>query len=83
MPTTISYAIAYDDEAWVEANDRVAARVWITTSRPDEEPTRIEVVLIATLPGRPNPPHLGNHLAELAQRRRAGRLLRFIPTGAG
>jgi hypothetical protein len=37
----------------VEAGDRVAARVWITTSRPDEEPTRIEVVLIATyLDGR-------------------------------
>ncbi|WP_179185698.1 hypothetical protein [Mycobacterium tuberculosis] len=27
--------------------DRVAGRVWITTSRPGEEPTRIEVVLIA------------------------------------
>jgi hypothetical protein len=51
--TDISYAIAYDDEAWVEGNDRVAARVWITTSRPDEEPTRIEVVLIASyLDGR-------------------------------
>lgn len=46
--TSISYAIEYDDEAWVEADDRVAARLWITTSRPDEKPTRIEVVLIAT-----------------------------------
>lgn len=27
--------------------DKVAGRVWITTSRPGEEPTRIEVVLIA------------------------------------
>jgi SnoaL-like domain len=48
LETPISYAITYDDEAWVEADDRVAARVWITTSRPDEAPTRIEVVLIAT-----------------------------------
>jgi hypothetical protein len=45
--TQISYAVEYDEEAWVEAPDRVAARVWITTSRPDEAPTRIEVVLIA------------------------------------
>jgi hypothetical protein len=51
--TSISYAITYDDEAWVETDDRVAARAWITTSRPDEAPTRIEVVLIATfLDGR-------------------------------
>ena len=46
--TPISYAIEYDDEAWVEADDKVAGRVWITTTRPGEEPTRIEVVLIAT-----------------------------------
>jgi hypothetical protein len=46
--TDISYAVTYDEEAWVEAGDRVAARAWITTSRPDEKPTRIEVVLIAT-----------------------------------
>ena len=45
--TEISYSVEYDEEAWVEAANRVAARVWITTSRPGEEPTRIEVVLIA------------------------------------
>jgi hypothetical protein len=44
----IAYAVEYDEDAWVEAADRVAARLWITTSRPGEEPTRIEVVLIAT-----------------------------------
>jgi hypothetical protein len=42
-----------DDEAWVQADDRLAARVFITTSLPGEKPTRIEVVLIATfLDGR-------------------------------
>jgi hypothetical protein len=46
--TPISYAIEYDEEAWVEAENRVAGRVWITTSLPGESPTRIEVVLIAT-----------------------------------
>jgi hypothetical protein len=46
-PTGISYQVQYDDEAWVEAADRVAARVWITTRRPGEPATRIEVVLIA------------------------------------
>ena len=45
--TAISYAIEYDDEAWVEGDDKVAGRVWITTTRPGESPTRIEVVLIA------------------------------------
>ena len=45
--TAISYAVEYDEQAWVEAPDKVAGRVWITTSRPGEQPTRIEVVLIA------------------------------------
>lgn len=45
--TDIGYAIEYDEQAWVEATDKVAGRVWITTSRPGENPTRIEVVLIA------------------------------------
>jgi hypothetical protein len=46
--TPISYDITYDDEALVETDDRVAARAWITTTRPGEAPTRIEIVLIAT-----------------------------------
>ena len=45
--TPISYAIDYDEQAWVEADGKVAGRVWITTVRPGEKPTRIEVVLIA------------------------------------
>lgn len=51
--TSISYAISYDDEAWVESADKVAGHMWITTSRPGEEPTRIELVVIASyLDGR-------------------------------
>jgi hypothetical protein len=47
--TPISYEIEYDEQAWVEAEAeaKVAGRVWITTSRPGEKPTRIVVVLIA------------------------------------
>jgi len=45
--TPISYSVEYDEQAWVEATDKVAGRVWITTSRPGESLTRIEVVLIA------------------------------------
>jgi hypothetical protein len=45
--TSITYAIEYDEQAWVETADKVAGRVWITTSRSGEQPTRIEVVLIA------------------------------------
>ena len=45
--TPICYSVEYDEQAWIETTDRVAGRVWITTSRPGESPTRIEVVLIA------------------------------------
>lgn len=45
--TPIAYSVEYDEQAWVAAGDRVAGRVWITTSRPGEQPTRIEVILIA------------------------------------
>ncbi|KAA1248477.1 nuclear transport factor 2 family protein [Mycobacterium simiae] len=45
--TAIAYAIEYDEQAWVEATDKVAGRVWITTNRPGENPARIEIVLIA------------------------------------
>ncbi len=45
--TAISYDVTYDEEAWVEAADRVAGRMWITTARPGEAPTRIEIVVIA------------------------------------
>ena len=50
-PTGISYSVRYDDDAWVENGDRLAGRVWITTSRPGEDPTEIEVMLIAQFRG--------------------------------
>jgi hypothetical protein len=43
----VRYAVEYDEDAWVEAPDRVAGRVFITLERPGEAPVRIEVVLIA------------------------------------
>jgi hypothetical protein len=36
--TEIRYSVEYDEDAWVETPDRVAGRVWITTSRPNERP---------------------------------------------
>lgn len=47
--TPITYEIEYDEHAWVETAAEVAGRLWITTSRPDEKPTRIEVVLITAI----------------------------------
>ncbi|MET0699132.1 MAG: nuclear transport factor 2 family protein [Mycobacterium sp.] len=49
--TDITYSFEYDEQAWVENVDtdgtgKVAGRVWITTALPDQEPTRIEVLLI-------------------------------------
>jgi hypothetical protein len=49
--TSITYAVRYDEDAWVESDDRVGGRVWITTTRPDEAPTEIEVVLLASFVG--------------------------------
>ena len=46
-PTEISYRVEYDDEAWVETPDRLAGRMWITTKRPGEDATRIEVIFVA------------------------------------
>lgn len=43
----IQYEIRYDEEAFVENTNRLAARVWITTSHPDEAAKEIEVILIA------------------------------------
>ena len=48
---TIEYEVRFDEWSWAEAGDRVAARLWITTRRPDEEAVEIEVVLIATYSG--------------------------------
>jgi hypothetical protein len=45
--TPIQYKVAYDEETLFESGDRVAGRVFITTSRPGESPKEIEVVLIA------------------------------------
>jgi hypothetical protein len=47
--TPIAYAVEYDEDAWVSTEDQAAGRLWITTSRPGEEPKRLEVVLIASL----------------------------------
>ena len=46
--TSIAYRVSYDEDAWVQEEGRVAGRLWITTERPDEPATKIEVVLIAT-----------------------------------
>jgi hypothetical protein len=34
-------------QAWVETPDRLAGRMWITTERPGEDATRIEVIFVA------------------------------------
>jgi hypothetical protein len=46
--TPITYEVRYDEAAWIESATRVAARVWIRTQRPNENPVEYEVVLIAT-----------------------------------
>jgi hypothetical protein len=36
-----------DNQAWVEAGDRLGGRMWITTKRPGEDAARIEVIFLA------------------------------------
>ena len=43
----ITYEVRYDDDASVETSDRIDARVWIKTERPNEPAVEFEVVLIA------------------------------------
>lgn len=45
--TPIQYNIKYDDETFVIQDNRIACRMWITTSRPNESPKEIEVILIS------------------------------------
>lgn len=49
--TSIEYEVRYDESSWLEAGEKVAARLWITTRRPHEKAVEIEVVLIATFSG--------------------------------
>lgn len=44
--TPIQYAIDYDTETFVEQGDKIAGRVFITTSLPTETPKEIEVILV-------------------------------------
>lgn len=45
--TPIQYEIQYDEETFLEQNDKIAGRVWITTSKLNEPAKKIEVILIA------------------------------------
>lgn len=45
--TEIQYKIDYDEDTSLEQNDKVAVRMYITTSRPEEAEKELEVMLIA------------------------------------
>lgn len=45
--TAIKYEVAYDEETLFEHENKLAGRIWITTSRPNEPSKKIEVILIA------------------------------------
>lgn len=44
--TPIEYQIEFDEETLLEQGDKMAGRIWITTSRLREPSTKIEVILI-------------------------------------
>lgn len=43
----IQYQIEYDEETLLEKGNKISARLWITISKPHQNPTKIEVILIA------------------------------------
>lgn len=45
--TPIQYKVKYHEETFVEQENKIAGRMWITTERPHEKPQEIEVLLIA------------------------------------
>jgi hypothetical protein len=45
--TAIKYEVVFDEDTFLEQNERVAGRVWITTTIPNDTPKPIEVILIA------------------------------------
>jgi hypothetical protein len=45
--TDIQYQVTYDEETLFECDEKVAGRIWITTSKPNEPARKIEVILIA------------------------------------
>ena len=65
--TPISYAVEYDDESWVESDDRVAVRLWITTSRPGEDRDPPRAGPHRHLPRGTHPSAVGAHVAELGR----------------
>lgn len=40
------YKIEYDDESFLESQNKVAGRVWITVTVPGKKPKKIEVILV-------------------------------------
>jgi hypothetical protein len=44
--SAIQYQVRYDEATLFESIDYMAGRIWITTSRPNEKPKELEVILI-------------------------------------
>lgn len=45
--TSIQYKVRYDEETFVEQGNKIAGRLFITTTKPNEPAQEIEVILIA------------------------------------
>lgn len=45
--TSIQYKVRYDDETFVDHNNRVAGRMWISVKHPGKPWSKIQVIVIA------------------------------------
>lgn len=44
--SSIQYQVEYDENTFFENENKVAGRMWITVTRPNEMPKKLEVILI-------------------------------------
>lgn len=45
--SSIEYAVKYQEDSFIEEKDKIAARLWITITKPQEPTKEVEVILIA------------------------------------
>ncbi|MCH9613142.1 MAG: hypothetical protein S4CHLAM102_16480 [Chlamydiia bacterium] len=50
--TPIEYMVEYDEERFVEEGEKLAGRMWITVTKPDQPARRLEVILICEYKGK-------------------------------
>ena len=73
--TGITFAVTYDEDSWVEGQDCLAGRIWITTHSACGRAARIEVLFVAAYRSGLAPPADGADPARSDPAGRPGHLI--------